>query len=379
MLEREYKVEFEGKHVKDDLDLMEVTAGLGLVLSASGNKDLVSIYFDTEDFHLLHLGVGLRFRYGDGGDQYSPSTQGTWGIKTVPLIERQGAVARHEFEQKGVAAHPPASFFEPLNFVLDSVDSLSRVAEIHNRRTWSRFKVGSLEVLEIDRDKVEVRYGTPQRYVEVEVEALDPKGYSLCDKVAAVMASLGGTMTSRSKLERALSSKATGQVPRSLGDLNGVLELKQALGLELWLHKVTETHYREYLDQLLIASALGVRDGSGFKDETYWVAIGFLLLAKDIDVERDFSEIDLVRSWVLDLLLHGDSTHSEDHVRSIISAVGRHLPLDTETYWVYEAPPLEYIVRLVDRGVYTSTNRLVEMAAELQLGAVALLKEYLLA
>ncbi len=378
MLEREYKLEFEGKHVKDDLDFLELTAGLGLVPGASGSKDLVSIYFDTDDFRLLRLGVGLRFRYLGGKDKDPLASEGSWGIKTIPLLERSGAVARHEFEEKGVAAHPPTSLFEPLNFILGSLDRLSKIAEIYNHRSWIRFNQGALEVFEIDKDRVEIRYPHPQRYLEVEVEALNPRGYSFCDKVAAAMASFGGTLTSRSKLEKALSMGGIPEVPHSLGELKGVEDLRRALGFELWLHKNTKTPYGEYIEQLLIASAIGVAVEHGLRTEIYWVALGFLLLARDLDLKDVSSKIDLVNSWVLDLLLIGDSVNSVDHVSSIISEVGRQLPIDTETYWVYEVSPLEYVRQVVDRGVFTSTNRLFEMAAELQLGAVAALREYLL-
>lgn len=380
MLEREYKLEFEGKHVKDDLDPLELTSGLGLVPGASGSKDLVSIYFDTDDFRLLRLGVGLRFRYAGKQEDTPPALEGVWGIKTIPLLVGSGAVARQEFEEKGVAAHPPTLLFEPLSFLLGSLEGLSKIAEIYNHRSWIRFSQGTLEAFEIDKDRVEVRYPHPQRYLEVEVEALDPRGYSLCDKVAAAMASFGGTLTSRSKLEKALSTSAHAplEVPRSLGDLNGVEDLRKALGFELWLHKNTKTPYGEYIEQLLIASAIGVFVEHGQRTEIYWVALGFLLLAKDLDLQDVSAKIDLVLNWVLDLLLIGDSVNSVDHVSSIVSEVGRQLPIDTETYWVYELSPLEYVRQVLDRGVFTSANRLLEMAGELQLGAVASLKEYLL-
>ncbi|SHE31260.1 hypothetical protein SAMN02745225_00269 [Ferrithrix thermotolerans DSM 19514] len=377
MLEREYKLEFEGRHLKDDVDVATLAETVGVEVSRQGSKELVSLYFDTADYRLLRLGIGLRFRYYAPERNESSLGKGVWGVKTVPVSRSTLAVVRHEFEVEGVAAHPPSEFFEPITAVVPSVEELKKIAEIHNLRQWSRLFEDGREIVEVDKDRVEVMYPRQRSYLEVELECLTPKAASLCEKMASQLTAMGGKISARSKLEGALSLGAeTPQVPNSLEDFATRSELKVALRFELWLHRNLESPVRQYLEQLLLASALGMIDCQAIRTDLYWVALGYLVLGRD---SKEFSDsIKTIKGWILDTLLIGDSFHQVDNVSSLILSHGRDLPIDMESYWVYELTPLEYIRQLSDKFASGLHVKPLEIASELQLGAVAALKEYLL-
>jgi CHAD domain-containing protein len=163
-----------------------------------GRKTFTSTYHDTADRALARAGITLRRRVQD--------RRGLWQLK-LP-----GEGERLELEVPGGAAAPPAELADLLVGVLRG-RALEPAAVLRTRREGVRARENGRAVAEVTVDTVWVLDGrrVRERFVELEVEALEGGADSLPELERALLAAGATSGDGRPKAFRALGHFPTVQ------------------------------------------------------------------------------------------------------------------------------------------------------------------------
>lgn len=193
-LERELKLALdEGIGLPDLNGVVE-----GLTVAATGEADLVAVYYDTSDFRLLRHGVSLRSRTGEPGP--------VWTLK-LPVSTGDGTMVRREVHFGARTTTVPVAARDAVVAFRRSVP-LRAVAEVRTHRVASELRLDGDVVAVVADDRVRSSAdGRVEEFRELEVELAD--GADVPDLLKAVRAHLvqAGCRADKrpiSKIERAI-------------------------------------------------------------------------------------------------------------------------------------------------------------------------------
>ena len=196
MREREVKLEVGSFAYSPASSILDDT-----VATALPRREIVSDYWDTDDYRLLRWGCTLRFRLGEG-----------WKVK-LPKARRSVGLERDEIRRPGEPNSPPADALDLVQaFARGS--PVKRVARLRTLREGLRFadSSGTL-VAELDYDTVEARQNgsVTASFGEIEVELGPEVPDSILETaVRRLQADGAGDIVKVPKLARALGSQLNG-------------------------------------------------------------------------------------------------------------------------------------------------------------------------
>ncbi|MCY3801673.1 MAG: CYTH and CHAD domain-containing protein [Chloroflexi bacterium] len=193
MREREVKLEVGSFAYSPRYSILDDT-----VVTALPRREIVTEYWDTDDYRLVRWGCTLRFRPGDG-----------WKVK-IPKDRKLVGLERDEIRIAGESDSPPADALDLIRaFARGS--PVKRVARLRTLREGLRFADSRGGVVaELDYDTVEARQNgsVTASFGEIEVELGPEAPDSILETaVRRLQADGAGDIVKVPKLARALGSQ----------------------------------------------------------------------------------------------------------------------------------------------------------------------------
>ncbi|MEZ5115997.1 MAG: CYTH and CHAD domain-containing protein [Candidatus Nanopelagicales bacterium] len=191
--------------VGDDFALPELAGAVkGVATVEPGDPvTLRAVYHDTEDLRLFRWKVTLRRREG-GSDA-------GWHLK-LP-VDGEAPGVRDEVRlplRAGRVGRVPAALSDIVTALVRGAPLVPVVALTTVRTPYLLLDADGHAVAELVDDRVTVSVGDEERdqFREIEVEALEPAGNAVVDRVADLLVSLGATPSAASKAASALGAAA---------------------------------------------------------------------------------------------------------------------------------------------------------------------------
>jgi len=241
-------------------------------------RDLMAVYYDTDDLRLARWGVTVRHRTGEGT---------AWTVK-LPEGEEGPALVRREVSFDGPPDTVPDEALGLVRAYLRR-EKLATVAHIRTLRSGVVLSdVEGLHVAEVVDDEVSVLHDgqVVARFREVEVEVADRAAPGLLDAVVARLRQAGaGKPDATPKLVRALGKRALQPAELSAVDLDDRPTAADVVRATM-VGSVTR----------ILRHDAGVRIGDDPED-VHQARVGSRRLRSDL---RTFAPV-LVDEWVVDL------------------------------------------------------------------------------
>jgi CHAD domain-containing protein len=181
------------------LDLGSVAEDV--VVTATDERRLTTVYWDTADLRLIRWGCTLRHRAGEG-----------WTVK-LPKVDNSALLVRDEHNFPGPPASPPDAAVDLVRAYVRTADLAPVVRMRTVRRAVSVLSADGRLLAEIDDDDVSVHQGrrVTGRFRELEVEMAADGTDALLDAIVERLRAGGaGAADPTPKLVRALGSTAVG-------------------------------------------------------------------------------------------------------------------------------------------------------------------------
>jgi triphosphatase len=171
--------------------LRKSTALASLAVSSWKSRRLVSVYWDTPDFHLRGAQLALRLRCTDGGG---------W-VQTLKA-ETQDPETREEYEASITGTRPDLELAHRLGWrrdasllaLKDELQPMFCTRVVRTVRTL-RFDDGTVAELSLDRGELSVESGqtSPERIIEIEIELVTGSACRLYELASRLVAELPST------------------------------------------------------------------------------------------------------------------------------------------------------------------------------------------
>ena len=194
-----------------DFQLLDLgSVARDVVVTATDERRLTTVYWDTADMRLIRWGCTLRHRAGEG-----------WTVK-LPKVEDSALLVRDEHNFPGPPTTPPEAALDLVRAYVRTADVAPVVRMRTVRRAVSVLSADGRLLAEIDDDDVSVHRGrkVTSRFRELEVEMAEAGSDELLAAIVERLRSGGaGAADPTPKLVRALGDTALAPpevVPESL-------------------------------------------------------------------------------------------------------------------------------------------------------------------
>ena len=150
-----------------DFQLLDLgSVARDVVVTATDERRLTTVYWDTPDMRLIRWGCTLRHRAGEG-----------WTVK-LPKVEDSALLVRDEHNFPGPPTTPPEAALDLVRAYVRTADVAPVVRMRTVRRAVSVLSADGRLLAEIDDDDVSVHRGrkVTSRFRELEVEMAEEIG-----------------------------------------------------------------------------------------------------------------------------------------------------------------------------------------------------------
>jgi CHAD domain-containing protein len=196
-----------------DFQLLDLgSVAQDVVVTATDERRLTTVYWDTADLRLIRWGISLRHRAGEG-----------WTVK-LPKVESSALLVRDEHNFPGPPAAPPEAALDLVRAFVRSAGIAPIVRMRTVRRAVSVLSADGRLLAEIDDDDVSVHRGrrVVTRFRELEVEMADAGTDELLEAIVERLRAGGaGAVDPTPKLVRALGDGALAPPEVAVESLNG--------------------------------------------------------------------------------------------------------------------------------------------------------------